>query len=50
LVVGFIIGQAAKKSAQQFVLEYALENKEFYEKMIQGEVLVIKEIDKNSLK
>jgi hypothetical protein len=41
LLLSFFLGKAVKKSAQEFVLEYALENEEFYKLMIQGEVIVI---------
>lgn len=42
LVLSFMVGEAAKKSAFQFILEYAIENEEFYNACIKAEVLVIK--------
>ena len=41
LLVSFFLGKSVKRSAESFILEYALENEEFYKMMVQGEVIVI---------
>ena len=39
IVVGLILPKAQRRSASQFVLEYALQNKEFYELALEHQVI-----------
>lgn len=42
-LLSFFLYKHVKRMAQRFVVEYALENEEFYKMMVEGAVLVIKE-------
>lgn len=43
LILSLFIGSATKKSAFQFVLEYSLENKEFYNACIKNGIITVNE-------
>ena len=42
--ISLLVGMSVNRAAGGFVLKYALENEEFYKKIIQGKVLIIEYI------
>jgi hypothetical protein len=44
LILSALVGSATKKSACQFMIDYALENEVFYKFCVEGKVLIIKKV------